>query len=142
MNTAPTVPTVLPLTGRALEEFGAEVIKNEVFDQVHLLWERRRAEGWTQKQIAEAIGRDPGWVSRNLNAPGNWTVRTMGAFVQGLNGEIEIHIYAIEDALDTPPNYHAYDGYIPEDEDVTRRPLTIDVTQKPQKPYQLVLEYR
>jgi hypothetical protein len=138
MNTILTVPNLLPLAGRALEEFGAEVIKNEVFDQVHLLWERRRVEGWTQKQVADAIGRDPGWVSRNLSAPGNWTVRTMGAFVQGLNGEIEIRIHALEDPIETPSNYDAYVDYISE-QDLIKKPLTIDWNV--QKPSQLVLEF-
>lgn len=136
-----TVPTLVPLTGRALEEFGAEVIKNEVFDQVLLLWERRKGEGWTQKIVADAIGRDPAWVSRNLSAPGNWTVRTMGAFVQGLDGEIDIKINALEDAVEQPSNYDAYDDYnILEDGDVVR-PFTIDVTKETQKLYQIASEY-
>jgi transcriptional regulator with XRE-family HTH domain len=134
--------TVTPLSGRDLEEYGAERIRNDAFEQVRLLWERRKTEGWTQKQVAEAIGRDPGWVSRNLSAPGNWTVRTMGAFVQGLNGEIEIRIYAIEDPLETPTNYDAYEDYVPqEDYDAMQSPLTIDLAQESKNPYQLLSEY-
>jgi transcriptional regulator with XRE-family HTH domain len=135
-------PTVTLLSGRDLEEYGAERIRNDAFEQVRMLWERRKTEGWTQKQVADAIGRDPGWVSRNLSAPGNWTVRTMGAFVQGLNGEIEIRIYAIEDPLETPTNYDAYEGYNPEeDEDAMQHPITIDLAQENKKPYQLLSEY-
>jgi transcriptional regulator with XRE-family HTH domain len=134
--------TVTPLSGRDLEEYGAERIRNDTFEQVRLLWERRKTEGWTQKQVADAIGRDPGWVSRNLSAPGNWTVRTMGAFVQGLNGEIEIRIYAIEDPLETPINYDAYEDYTPEeDEDAMKHPLTIDLAQENKTPYQLLSGY-
>jgi transcriptional regulator with XRE-family HTH domain len=107
-----TDPTANPLSGRALEEYGAERIRNDAFDQIRLLWERRKQEGWTQKRIAEAIGRDPGWVSRNLSAPGNWTVRTIGAFTQALFGEAELKISALEDTIDTPTNYDAYDGYL------------------------------
>jgi transcriptional regulator with XRE-family HTH domain len=104
-------PSVTPLSGRALEEYGAERIRNEAFDQVRLLWERRKREGWTQALIAEAIERDPGWVSRNLSAPGNWTIRTIGALTQALNGEVEIRIVALEDPVDMPKNYDAYTDY-------------------------------
>lgn len=110
----PMVPTAIPLSGRALEEYGAERIRNDAFDQVRILWERRKGEGWTQKKLAEAIGRDPAWVSRNLSAPGNWTVRTIGAFTQGLNGETDLTIHALEDPVDTPTNYNAYDEYRPD----------------------------
>jgi transcriptional regulator with XRE-family HTH domain len=106
-------PTATPLSGRALEEYGAERIRNDAFEQVRILWDRRRQEGWTQKQLADAIGRDPGWISRNLAAPGNWTLRTIGAFTQGLDGEVDISIYALEDPIETPTNYDAYDGYAP-----------------------------
>src|SRR5260370_41094418 len=102
-----------PLKGRDLEEYGAARIRNEAFEQVRLLWDRRKAEGWTQKRLADEIGRDPGWVSRTLSAPGNWTLRTIGAFTQALYGEAEIKIVALEDPIDTLSNYDAYNGYIP-----------------------------
>lgn len=78
------------------------------------LWRRRQREGWTQKRVAEAIGRDPGWVSRNLRAPGNWTLQTAGEFVQGLDGEAEVTVAALEDPIQFASNrdaYDAYDGY-------------------------------
>jgi len=103
---------VIPLSPRELAEHAAERIKDEAFDEVRTLWDRRQAEGSTQKQLADAIGRDQGWVSRNLSAPGNWTLRTIGAFAQGLNGVVSIHIHALEDRVDTR-NYDAYDGYPP-----------------------------
>jgi transcriptional regulator with XRE-family HTH domain len=130
-----------PLSGRALAEYGAERIRNEAFEQVCLLWERRKAEGWTQKQLADEIGRDPGWVSRNLSAPGNWTVRTIGAFVQGLNGEAEMKVAALEDPVDTPTNYDAYDGYILEESNIIQLPIRIDV-HSDMKPYQISLGVR
>ena len=124
-----TDPIAVPLSGRALEEYGAERIRNEFFQQVLLLWARRKAEGWTQKKLADEIGRDPGWVSKNLSAPGNWTARTMGAFVQGLKGEAEIRIYALEDPVEAPSNYDAYYGYMPNDQDIFNRTISIDVTK-------------
>ena len=133
-------PTVTPLSGRALEEYGAARIRNEAFDQVHILWERRKVEGWTRKRLADAMGRDPGWVSRTLSAPGNWTVRTIGAFIQGLNGEATLMVSALEDAVDSPSNYDAYDGYdLEEDTNIIQlRPIPIDITKRENwKPYQL-----
>jgi hypothetical protein len=62
--------------------------------------------------VADLIGRDTGWVSKNLRAPGNWTLGTAGEFIQALNGEAEIKLYAIEDAVENAPNYDAYEGYI------------------------------
>jgi transcriptional regulator with XRE-family HTH domain len=147
-------PTAIPLSGRALEEYGAARIRNEAFDQIRILWERRKVEGWTQKRLADAIGRDPGWVSRNLSAPGNWTVRTIGAFTQGLSAEATVIISPLEDAVDNPSNYDAYDEYDLKDNTKNRparllwtqenrsiqfplqRPISIEVTKR-EEPYQL-----
>jgi hypothetical protein len=68
----------------------------------------------TQKQIADAIGKDTGWVSRNLRGPGNWTLRTVGAFVEALDGEIEISIRPLEEPVTPRKNFHAYAGYEPQ----------------------------
>lgn len=64
--------------------------------------------------MANAIGADAGWVSKNLRGPGNWTMKTFGAFVEGLNGEAQIIIRAAEDPSPVLTNYHAYVGYEPE----------------------------
>jgi transcriptional regulator with XRE-family HTH domain len=91
--------------------YGFARTRDVAFDAVRALWHRRRAEGMTQKQIAEAIGKDTGWVSRNLRGPGNWTLRTIGAFVEALNGDIEISVSPIEAPPPVRTNYHAYAGY-------------------------------
>ena len=126
-----TLDPTVPLKGRDLEEYGAARIRNEAFEQVRLLWERRKKEGWTQKMIAEQIGRNPSWVSRTLSAPGNWTLRTIGAFTQALKGEVEIKIISLEDPVEAASNFDAYEGYIPND--VTDRgsniPVSIDMSQ-------------
>ena len=98
------------LAKRDLADYGVARFRDQVFDAVLNLWRRRRSEGWTQKQIAEFIGRDAGWVSRNLRAPGNWTLRTAGELTQALDGEAEIKIAALEDPVETPNNHDAYDG--------------------------------
>jgi hypothetical protein len=65
-----------------------------------------------QKDIAAFLGRKPAWVSRNLSAPGNWTLRTFGEFMQALGGEAEITVHAVEDTVGGTRNHDAYDGYV------------------------------
>ena len=99
---------------RERADYGFARLSGEIFDAVLALWRRRRAEGLTQREIAERIGRDPGWVSKTLRAPGNWTLRTAGELIQALEGEAEIHIAAREDPLKTPADDGAYAGYLPQ----------------------------
>jgi hypothetical protein len=78
------------------------------FDAVQELWRRRQTEGLTQRDIADRLGRNPGWVSRQLKGPGNWTFRTFGAFVEALDGEAEISVHPLEQPLRIPSNFDAY----------------------------------
>ncbi|MDA8051134.1 MAG: hypothetical protein M0002_14230 [Rhodospirillales bacterium] len=107
-----TTISIAPLEGRDLAEYGVVRVRDQAFDAVLALWRKRSAAGLTQKALADAIGRDRAWVSKNLRAPGNWTLRTFGELVQGLNGEVEIKLAGSEDAVVQPANYYAYDGYI------------------------------
>jgi transcriptional regulator with XRE-family HTH domain len=91
--------------------YGFARVRDVAFDAISDLWRRREAEGVKQKEIAEALGRDPGWVSKNLRGPGNWTLRTIGELVEVLGGEIVIKVYALEDPLESRDNYDAYLGY-------------------------------
>jgi transcriptional regulator with XRE-family HTH domain len=100
------------LERRDLAEYGVARFRDQTFDSVLALWRQRKSEGWTQKFVAARIGRDPGWVSRNLRAPGNWTTRTAGELIQGLNGEAEIRVTALEEPAEVASNYDAYEGYI------------------------------
>ena len=101
------------LERRDLAEYGAVRLRDQVFDAVLSLWRRRRDQGWTQKIVAQNIGRDTGWVSRNLRAPGNWTLQTAGELIQALDGEAEIKIAGLDDETETPSNYDAFEGYLP-----------------------------
>jgi hypothetical protein len=92
-------------------DYGFARARDLAFDAVMRLWEIRKKEGLTQAQLAASIGRDPGWVSRYLRGPGNWTLRTVGAFVVGLSGEIEISAHPLEEAISPARNYDAYEGY-------------------------------
>lgn len=102
-----------PLMGRDRADYGFFRVRDQAFDAVQVLWRRRQAEGMKQKDIAAFLGRKPAWVSRNLSAPGNWTLRTFGEFMQALGGEAEITVHALEDRAETADNHDAYDGYLP-----------------------------
>jgi transcriptional regulator with XRE-family HTH domain len=85
------------LASRDRADYGFARLRDQMFDAVTALWRRRKAEGLTQKELAARIGRDPAWVSRNLAAPGNWTLRTAGELIQALDGEADINVGARED---------------------------------------------
>jgi transcriptional regulator with XRE-family HTH domain len=88
--------------------YGFAVVRNAAFEAVQALWRRRKAEGLTQLQLAERIGRNPARISKYLKGPGNWTLRTFGELVEALAGEAEITVYGLEDPLPNPKNYDAY----------------------------------
>lgn len=96
---------------RERADYGFARVRDLAFDAVRLLWNRRREAGLKQTDIANAIGRDPAWVSRSLRAPGNWTLRTIGELVEAMDGEIEMVIHANEDTAARGTNFDAYDGY-------------------------------
>jgi hypothetical protein len=99
------------LTPAERREYGFLRVRDAAFDAVCTLWKRRQDEGMTQAQVAGAIDGDTGWVSKNLRGPGNWTMKTFGAFVEALKGEVQISIRATEDAPSVLTNYHAYVDY-------------------------------
>ena len=96
------------LTPKERRDYGFARVRDAAFDAVCSLWARRQAEA----DLASAIDADAGWVSKNLRGPGNWTMRTFGAFVEALRGEAQISIRALEDPLPRT-NYHAYVEYEP-----------------------------
>jgi hypothetical protein len=110
----PSQSELTHLTPEQRREYGFLRVRDAAFDAVASLWKRRQDEGMTQSQIATAIDGDEGWVSKNLRGPGNWTMKTFGAFVEALNGEAQISIRAAEDPLPILTNYHAYVDYEPE----------------------------
>lgn len=116
--------TLAPLEGAELGDYGLARVRDVAFDAVQRLWRRRQAEGMNQKQLAARISRDPATVSRNLRAPGNWTLRTFGELVQALNGNVRIIVEAAEDTTPSWGNYDAYDEHdVNDDTNVIRRSL-------------------
>ncbi len=86
-----------------LAAFGAARARDAAFDAVRQLWDRRKSEGMKQVELAQSIGRDPGWVSKTLSGPANWTMRSFGELVAAMHGEVVISVRAIEDsAVDVP----------------------------------------
>jgi hypothetical protein len=94
-------------------DYGFARVRDLAFDAVRVLWTRRQKEGWQQSDIVRNIDSDPGWVSKKLRSPGNWTLRTFGELVEALDGEVEIIAHAKEDIKDSRQNHSAYDGYGP-----------------------------
>jgi hypothetical protein len=92
-------------------DYGFARARDIAFDAVQSLWRRRKDSDMKQVDLAHAIARSPAWVNRSLRGPGNWTLRTLGELVQGMNGELEITVHGIEDALPIRPNFHAYADY-------------------------------
>jgi transcriptional regulator with XRE-family HTH domain len=107
----PSQSELIYLTPKERREYGFLRVRDAAFDAVSALWQRRQNEGMTQVELATAIGGDAGWVSRNLRGPGNWTMKTFGAFVEALNGEAQIAVRAAEDRPAALSNFHAYVGY-------------------------------
>lgn len=98
--------TVDPLS----KGFGLASAKSAAFSAVRRLWKIRQREGMTQQDIAARLGRDPGWVSRKLSGPSNWTIATLGEIADALDGEIEIKIADLHKPTDMS-NSDAYSGY-------------------------------
>jgi hypothetical protein len=106
-----TQSNIAPLAPEERARYGYARARDVAFDAVRALWRRRAAAGMQQIDIANAIDRDPAWVSRSLRGPGNWTLRTLGELVEALGGELEISVRGLEEPLALRTNYHAYAGY-------------------------------
>ena len=103
--------TIESLSGEELVDFGQARVRDTAFNAVRRLWDRRVTEGMKQSDLAERLGKDPGWVSRTMRGPGNWTFRTFGALVQALDGESEIDVIAREERIAPKENHQAYDDF-------------------------------
>lgn len=121
--------SVSALGPKELADYGFGRVRDIAFDAVRALWTRRKSEGWKQNRIAEAIDMPEARLSKYLSGPGNWTLRTLGELVEGLDGEIEITIRAKEDVR-SGSNYDAYDADVVEQPDKSKRdPIQEDGNQ-------------
>lgn len=94
-----------------VSDYGFARVRDKAFDAVHGLWTTRRAQGVALKDVADKIGRDKGWLSKQMSGPGNWTLRTFGELVEALDGEAEISVYGLEESHEGRSNYDAYSDY-------------------------------
>ena len=99
------------LEPRELADYGFARARDIAFDAVSALWRRRRDGGMKQVELARIIGRDPSWISKNLRGPANWTLRSLGELVEGLDGEITITVYPSEEGPSKRDNYSVYHDY-------------------------------
>lgn len=118
----------LDLKPRELAAFGSQRARDAAFDAVRGLWLRRKKEGLQLKQLADRIGRNVTWLSPALRGPGNWTMRTLGELVAGLDGEVVISVRALEDPQVPPPNYDAWADF--DHEEIWSSGTKADVTVK------------
>lgn len=102
------------MTPKERTEYVAARTRDLAFDAVHKLWCKREAGGMTLAELSMAMDCDEAWVSRNLKAPGNWTLRTLARFVAGLEGEIEILVHDLNEPMHGTSNYDAYRDYLTE----------------------------
>lgn len=91
-----------------LETYGLARARDKAFDAVRRLWDLRQSEGLTQADLAARLEKDEGWVSKQLRSPGNWTLKTFGALVEGLKGEADIQALPLEYPITSRSNYDAY----------------------------------
>lgn len=84
---------------RDLADYGFARLRDQLFDSVRSLWQRRIEEGITFDDIAKRLGRRKRWVVNKYRGPGQWTLRAAGELIIALDGEAEIKIPALEDPI-------------------------------------------
>lgn len=99
------------LKPKEVAQYGSAQARYLAFDAVNRLWRKRQSEGMQQVDLANAIGKDKAWVSRYLRGPGNWTLQTLGKFVEALQGELDILVRGKEELPKNTRNSDAYSGY-------------------------------
>ena len=73
----PIAPALLSYVGRKL--------KNDFYHQV---MEAFIKSGISQSDLARKLGTDKGQLSRQLSAPGNWTIDTVAKLLFAINGHV------------------------------------------------------
>jgi hypothetical protein len=84
---------------RDLADYGFCRLRDQLFDAVRSLWQRRIEEGRTFDDIANRLGRSKRWVRNKYSGPGQWTLRAAGELICALDGEAEIQIPGLEDPI-------------------------------------------
>jgi hypothetical protein len=107
--TSPFVPSEMSPKERA--QHGAALAKGAAFDAVHALYRLRKDQGWTNARIANNVGVDEGWLSKQFAGPRNATMGSVGTLVEGMEGILEIKAYPAEELQSDRTNHDAYLEY-------------------------------
>ncbi len=92
-----------PLRPRTLAYYRVR-LRNRYHELVWRLFQLQQAErGFTQRMLAERIGRRPEVVNRWLGAPGNWTLDTVSDLLLAMGTEPEIGAVQLSDAFSNHP---------------------------------------
>ena len=95
-------------TGKDRAQYGIAKVRTHAFSEIIKRWRKRKIEGMTQAEFAEALGRDTGWLSKNLKGPSNMTLKTFARMVEALDGEAEILVHDLRAPSPHRDNYDAY----------------------------------
>jgi hypothetical protein len=72
-------------------QFAAQVLETQVFGAFWLAIEARRKEsGLTQSLLVERTGRDKTNISKLLDKPRNWTLKTISDLAEALGVQVEV----------------------------------------------------
>jgi hypothetical protein len=73
-------------------------LKNNVFHEVLEKFYALSKEGrLNKKQIADALDKDAGWVTRQFAAPANWTLDTVSDLLLAMDAELEVKAVGLEE---------------------------------------------
>lgn len=74
-------------------QFASEVLEAQIFGAFWLAIEARRKEdGLTQNELSERTGRDKTNISKLLDGPRNWTLKTISDLAEALNLQVEFSL--------------------------------------------------
>jgi len=89
--------TIKPISKRELLAYQADV-KGSIFRQIREMLSRLKEQGFTQKELAEKIGMDPGQLSRRLRGDYDLQLETLSDLARGLDCRIDVKLAPIAQA--------------------------------------------
>ncbi|HEV7601763.1 MAG TPA: helix-turn-helix transcriptional regulator [Bradyrhizobium sp.] len=89
---------VKPISKRELLAYQADV-KGSIFRQIREVLARFKERGFTQKELADKIGMDPGQLSRRLRGDYDLQLETLSDLARGLDCRIDVKLTSINQVL-------------------------------------------
>jgi transcriptional regulator with XRE-family HTH domain len=90
--------SVKPISKRELLAYQADV-KGSIFRQIREVLTRFKERGFTQKELADKIGMDPGQLSRRLRGDYDLQLETLSDLARGLDCRIDVKLTSINQVL-------------------------------------------